>query len=151
VSDGAPRDEDRAVDDYGREFIARRHRFPANGVGFLITPVLWFVYFLVIYSLHGAGCAGGLNARTLLGTNLLQLLMLLLTAAVAAVIVALGVWSYRSWKRLLEQLEGDELEAHGHMTFLAYGALLHAGLFLVATLWIGVPSVFLEPCGSLGA
>jgi hypothetical protein len=31
-------------------------------------------------------------------------------------------------------------------TFLAQGALLSAGLFLVATLWVGLPILVFDPC-----
>ena len=40
---------------------------------------------------------------------------------------------------------------HGQATFLAYGALLHAGLFLVATLWSGIPILFVDACDNLGS
>lgn len=150
MSEQAPPDEDRSVDDEGREFIARRHRFPANGTGFLIAPVLWFGYFMLVYALQGVGCAREWDLRPLLGTTVLQVLLGSLTTLVAAAIVALGIWSYRSWKRLLEELEEEEQQIHGHSTFLAYGALLHAGLFLVATLWTGAPILLLDACGTMG-
>lgn len=148
MSDRVPADEDRAVDDHGREFIARRHRFPANGPGFLLAPVVWFVYFVAIYGVQGAGCAVGLDERTLLGFGTLQVLLTLMTLAAVATIASIGVWSYRTWKAMLRELEDEERQVHGHSAFLAYGALLHAGLFLVATLWIGLPPLLLESCGA---
>lgn len=146
MSERAPPDEDRAVDDQGREFLARRHRFPANGPGFLMAPILWFVYFMTVYGLQGIGCAGGSVGDA---ANDLRVLLGLLTVIVAVGIVALGVWSYRSWRHLLDALDDEEQQRHGHSTFLAYGALLHAGLFLVATLWTGVPILLLDACGGL--
>ena len=143
MSNQAPPDEDSTVDEHGREFIARTHGFPANGTGFLITPVLWFAYFMIIYALQGAACVGGM-----IGPETLRLTLALLSLAVAGAIAALGVWSYRSWRQLLEELEEEEQQRPGHSSFLAYGALLHAGLFLVATLWIALPSLFMDPCRS---
>jgi hypothetical protein len=152
MSEPAPPDQDRAVDDdpsdQGREFIERRHRFPANGPGFLLAPIVWFGYFIAVYALQGAGCASGLHHHVLIGANALQLLLGLLTLSAAAIIVVLGVWSYRAWRRLLDELDEEERQRHGHSTFLAYGALLHAGLFLVATLWSGVPILLLDLCAS---
>ncbi len=148
MSEPVPADEDRAVDDQGREFIAHRHRFPANGWGFMLAPLSWFAYFLAVYALQGAGCAAGLDDRSLFGVNALGFALATLTVAVLAAIAVSGVWSYRAWRRLLEELEEEEHQTRGHSAFLAYGALLHAGLFLVATLWIGIPILLLEPCAS---
>lgn len=144
-------DEDRVVDDYGRDFIARRHRFPANASGFLLAPVVWFLYFVIVYALQGAGCAVGLDRATILGVSALQFLLVLATLAAVAAIAVAGLWSFRAWQRLLEELEDEERQAHGHTTFLSYGALLHAGLFLVATLWIGAPILLLDACDMLGS
>jgi hypothetical protein len=144
-------DEDRVVDDYGRDFIARRHRFPANATGFLLAPVVWFVYFIIVYGLQGAGCAAGLDRAMVFGVGALQFLLALVTLAAVAVIAASGLWSFRAWHRLLEELEDEEHQAHGHATFLSYGALLHAGLFLVATVWSGAPILLLDPCDALGS
>lgn len=144
-------DEDRVVDDYGRDFIARRHRFPATATGFLLAPVAWFAYFIAVYALQGAGCAAGLDQVNVLGMGTLQLLLLLVTLAAVVLIALSGLWSFRAWHRLLEELEDEEREARGNETFLAYGALLHAGLFLVATLWIGAPVLLVDSCDILGA
>ncbi|MFW6094452.1 MAG: hypothetical protein ACODAC_10810 [Pseudomonadota bacterium] len=150
MSEQDPSSEDRAVDDAGREFIARRHYFPANGPGFLLTPVVWFAYFLAVYALQGAGCAAGLHARTVLGVDALRLALLFLTLLAVAVILGAGLWSYQAWQRLLRDLEREERQVPGHSAFLAYGALLHAALFLVATLWIGLPILLLPTCGGFG-
>lgn len=144
MTERAPQDEDRAVDDQGREFLERRRRFPANGMGFILVPVLWFGYFLAVYSLQGLGCAG-----KLLSQDALRWVLGVLTLTVAVAMVALGGWSYRAWRGLLDELDEEECQRRGHSTFLAYGALLHAGLFLVAMSWIGVPILLLDACGSL--
>lgn len=136
-----------AVDDTGREFIARKHRFPANAAGFLIAPVLWMLYFVAVYSLQGAGCAaaeypaGGLSLRAAL---------VVLTVAVAVAIAGSGLWSYKAWRGLLREMEDEQNVLHLRSAFLAYGALLHSGLFLVATLWSGIPILMLAPCDTLG-
>ena len=135
------------VDDTGREFIARRHRFPANAAGFLVAPVLWIFDFVATYSLQGAGCAVGLDEIG--GVNLLRVLLAALTLIVAGAIGASGVWSFRAWKRLLSGMEEKENVLHVRSAFLAYGALLHSGLFLVATLWSGIPILMLDSCGPL--
>ncbi|MEX2495807.1 MAG: hypothetical protein WD448_06950 [Woeseia sp.] len=147
----AQHDDDRAVDDEGRDFIARKHRFPANAAGFLLAPVVWFAYFIVIYALQGTGCAVGLDQSSVAGVGTLRLLLLLATLAAVVSISLSGYWSFRSWYRLLHELEEEEKQVQGHSAFLAYGALLHAGLFLIATLWIGVPILLMDSCDALGS
>ena len=143
--------EDRIVDDHGRDFIARRNRFPANAAGFLLAPVLWFAWFIAVYSVQGAGCAMSFDESRMLGFDALRLLLALITLAAAAGLGALGAWSFLSWKHLLRELEEEEHRRHGYATFLAYGALLHAGLFLVATLWSGIPVLLMDACDTLGS
>lgn len=145
------RTKDRIVDDHGRDFIARRHRFPANATGFLLAPVLWFAYFIAAYSVQGAGCAIGLDEARVLGLDALRVLLALVTLAAVAGIVVLGLWSFRSWNNLLRELEEEEDRVHGHAAFLAYGALLHAGLFLVAILWSAIPILLMDACDMLGS
>jgi hypothetical protein len=139
------------VDDYGREFIASKHRFPASAAGFLLAPVLWMLYFVAVYSLQGAGCAVGLDSVGGAGVDVLRIALGLLTAGVAAGIAVSGLWSFKAWRRLLRRLENEERNVlHLRSSFLAYGALLHAGLFLIATLWSGVPILMLDACDLLG-
>lgn len=138
------------VDDRGREFVKVRHRFPANATGFLIAPVLWMIYFVTIYSVQGAGCAAGLDTVRVAGTDLLRLVLGAVTAAVALGIAASGVASFVAWRALLRELDDAKSHVHGQATFLAYGALLHAGLFLVATLWSGIAVFFIDACDNLG-
>lgn len=143
-------DDDRIVDDYGREFIARKQHFPASAVGFLIAPVLWFLYFIVIYSLQGVGCAMGLDENSIVGIATLRFMLAIVTLAALVAIAVSGVWSWKSWKNLLHELEEVEHQVHNYSAFLAYGALLHAGLFFVATLWIGIPILLTDACDFLG-
>lgn len=139
------------VDNFGREFIAIRHRFPANATGFLIAPMLWMFYFVSIYSIQGAGCAADLDTVRLGSIDALRLVLGLLTAVVSGAMVAVGAWSFAAWRAMLRELEDAKGEVHGQATFLAYGALLHAGLFLVATLWSGIPILFVDACDNLGS
>lgn len=140
------REEERVVDDRGCTFADVERRFPATASGFLIAPLLWFAYFISIYALQGAGCALGLDRVSVAGVGLLQLVLLGVTAAAATVMLLSGAWAFRSWQRL-QKHEREQRQALRPASFLAYGALLHAGLFFVAVLWSGVPIVLLESCG----
>lgn len=144
-------DEERLADDRGREFIDVERRFPATGSGFMVAPVLWFGYFVAVYALQGAGCAIGLDDAQLFGVSALTLSLLGLTAAAVLAMLLVGAWSFRSWHRLREPIGERQRQAYRPASFLAFGALLHAGLFLVAVLWTGVPILLLESCGATGA
>ena len=137
---------DRRDDDFGHELVTARRHFPASIPGFLMAPALWTLYFITIYSLHGAGCAAGLDERAVLGTDALHAALIALTAVTAIGIAAFGVASFLAWRRLLEVRERTGRPSSRHATFLSYGALLNAGLFLVATLWSGIPVVLLSAC-----
>lgn len=150
-SRASPHDEEPVVDDYGRDFIAKRHRFPANATGFLMAPILWFAYFIAVYALQGAGCAAGLDQHTVFGVGTLRFMLLALSALAALSIALSGLWSFRSWRRLLKHLDEEERELHRHSVFLAYGALLHSGLFLIATLWTAIPVALIDSCDFLGS
>lgn len=162
MGQGRPKVENRArtprddgglslVDERGRRFIARKHHFPANAAGFLLAPVAWMLYFIAVYSLQGAGCAVGLDSIRVLGTDALHLVLGSLTAAASLLIVVSGVWSFLVWRRLLADMEGEVARVDRRSSFLAYGALLHAALFLVATLWSGIPIMLLDSaCDNLG-
>ena len=152
INRASPHDEEPLVDDYGRDFIAKKHRFPANATGFLIAPIVWFAYFIAVYALQGAGCAAGLDQQTVLGMGTLRFALLVVSGLAAILIALSGAWSFRSWHRLLNDLEEEERDPHHHHSiFLAYGALLHAGLFLVATLWIAIPIILIDSCDFLGS
>lgn len=145
------KDVDGQIDDRGREFIAVHHAFPANIQGFLVAPVLWFGYFIAIYALQGAGCALGLDDQRFLGVTTLRLVLVSVTAIVVLAMGLFGMWSFRSWSRLLHRLDDEQQQRQGHSVFLAYGAVLHAGLFLLATLWIGLPVLLIDSCDRLGS
>lgn len=53
--------------------------------------------------------------------------------------------------KLQQELEEEELEAHRHAVFLAYGPLLHAGLLLVAMPWVSVPILLIDGCDLPGS
>lgn len=114
-------------------------RFPATGTGFLITPVLWFAWFVLLYAAQGAGCAVGLERVELLGMSVLRLALGAFTVLVAVAIAVIGLWSFAAWERLREQGDDAGGTPAEQAKFLAYGALLHAALFFVAVIWSGVP------------
>lgn len=125
---------------------AVRRRFPADAKGFLFAPVLWFVWFVVIYAVQGAGCAAGMDHMGILGTSALRVVLAVLTIAAGAAIAIVGLKSYMAWKGLRDEADDAGGRALDQANFLAYGALLHAALFLVAVIWTGLPIMMSDLC-----
>lgn len=120
---------------------APQYGFPANAKGFLFPPVVWAIYFVLIYSAHGAGCAA-----TFAETGALRLILTGLTVLTAVAILAVGVWSALAFRRI-RRTERERDDAIRQSRFLAESAALNAGLFFVATLWIGLPIAWTSACG----
>ena len=122
-------------------------RFPANGKGFVFVPVLWFVWFLVIYAVQGTGCALGWDAPRFLGIDALRWVLVLITAAELAVIAWFGVRSYRAWTHVRDRGSDDGGTHLDQSVFLSYAALLNALLFGLASIWTAFSLFGGNPCG----
>lgn len=92
-------------------------------------PVLWFLFFSLVYGAQSIFCVSNVNVAGVTGFRLLG-------GAIAAVtIVALaatGVFQYRTYR--------------SKQDFLAHVGLLLTALSLLAVGWIALPIVFFEAC-----
>lgn len=124
--------------------------FPADPRGFLFPAILWALYFVASYSIQGAGCALGWDRPALLGLDVIQVTLLTFTSLVLALLLAIGIWSWRALRSIARTPPDPGADIHVRQArFLAAGAGLNAGLFFVATLWIGVPALWSQSCGAL--
>lgn len=98
-------------------------------LGAISPMIIWAVYFVLVYSIQGVGCDQAWNRSLLLGTNALTLTLVVLTTAALVLIVWQGA---RAWPR--------RSGFHGRVALVLS---LLAGL---ATAFIGIPIVMLEPC-----
>jgi hypothetical protein len=115
-----------------------------TGRGYLLPPVIWSLYFAIVYAVQGAGCAVAVEPPGPEGFGPLRAILPALTLIAAVAIAGCGFWSWRTWQRVREAEErGREFQ---RASFLANGTLLSAGLFLIGTLWVGLPILFLDPC-----
>jgi hypothetical protein len=115
-----------------------------TGRGFILPAAIWALYFAAVYAVQGAGCAVAFEAAGAAGFGPLWGILLALTLVAAAGIAATAVWSYLTWRRLRPAPDRDV--AYERSEFLSMGALLNALLFLVATIWIGLPVLLFDPC-----
>lgn len=119
--------------------------YPATAMGLLTPPILWALYFVLIYSLHGMVCVGGLE-NALIGKGSLATLLVILTLLAMALHAGVGIWAWRLWLKTNRRASSELSEMQQRARFLAAATAANAGLFLVATLWIGLPALILEPC-----
>lgn len=122
-----------------------RPGFPATVTGLLSTPIIWAIYFVLIYSLQGIACAGGLEG-SVAGIGTLTLNIVAATVIALAGQAILGFWMYRAWQSLQRNAELKSSEPLMRASFLALVGWLNAILFFVATVWIGIPALMLDPC-----
>ena len=127
-----------------------KYGFPASAKGFLFPPVLWALFFVTSYSVQGAGCAMRLDQPVFLSLDAIQVTLLILASLVLAVLLAVGLWSYRAY-RDIARVHGNNTDDEGvrQSRFLAAGTVLSAGLFFVACLWTGIPVLWSQSCGGL--
>lgn len=100
---------------------------------FLAGPVLWYVYFWVVYLAAEAGCvaeAGSLVTWT----------TVLLTGVTAAAV------AYYAWRAFRDTDAPDVTHHEGSLRSLVRTGWLLGILFVVATLFVGIPAVVLQPC-----
>lgn len=109
---------------------------------FLAGPVVWYLYFWVVYLIAEAGCSEAFPDLAFLGASLVSIATIIATAVAGALIVYYMVKAYR-------QLDGP-LTSSGDVargsSFLVLGVIL-GFIFLVATFFVGLPALFLEVCG----
>lgn len=115
-----------------------------TGRGFLLPAVTWALYFAGVYAVQGAGCAAAVEPPGPEGFGPLRAVLVALTLIAVAAISGSGLWSYRTWRRMRAATEHDA--AFERSRFLAQGTVFNAGLFLIATLWIGLPILLFDPC-----
>ena len=124
----------------------RPRGLPVTGTGLALPAAIWALYFAVVCSVQGAGCAVAVEPLGREGFEPLWLVLVVLTVAAAGAILLMGILGLPRLAAATPPADRDT--AFERATFLAQGTALNAGLFLVATLWIGLPTLIFEPCVS---
>lgn len=111
--------------------------------GFLIPPLTWAVYFLVSYSLTGVACTSALQGADLFGVSLIRFILVVITLLAIGIVLGTGI---RAWRYIRLTPDTDEHTGDNRSLFLGYLSLLLSALFLIALIWIGIPTLVLDPC-----
>ncbi len=115
-----------------------RRRLPGWLVLFLAGPVIWYLTFWLVYLVAEAGCTtGGLDFR-LLGLPGLSVITVTVSVLAAGTIAVLTTRAYMRWS--------DDPSGEDHRRSLMFAGFLLGILFLIATLFIALPALVLEPC-----
>ena len=106
------------------------------GVLFLVPPSIWYGYFWVVYLFAEAGCSDASAGTRPLADNVVTYLTLALTVLT---ITAIGFVTFRAYQRIRSGRDRSDVFP------ATLGAIL-GGFFIVATLFVGGPAIWLAPC-----
>lgn len=113
-------------------------------VTFLISPVVWITYFLVVYVVDEIVCGLNVLRSTFWGqvttADLIMLLLTILTLAACGVGFYLG---RQIWQNSRQQEEPISTERD---RFIGLSAMLMGGLFALLTVGMTAVIIVLKPC-----
>lgn len=117
---------------------------------FIVTPpLLWGVYFGVVYAVNGIACAKGIGSSPVGGMPMVNVVLLGSTAVTLILLVGLALLAWVRFRPVKDaggHMHSDDpgLSAQARRRFVALAGLLQALLAIVATIYIGM-QVFLSP------
>jgi hypothetical protein len=112
-------------------------------------PLLWGVYFGVVYAVNGIACAKGIGGSVVGGMSMVNVVLLGSTAVTLVLLAGLALLAWGRFRPIKDaggHLHSDDpgLSAQARRRFVALAGLLQALLAIVATIYIGM-QVFLSP------
>jgi hypothetical protein len=117
---------------------------------FIVTPpLLWGIYFGLVYTVNGIACAKGIGRSLVGGMPLVNVILLDPTAVTLVLLAGLALLAWVRFRPVRDaggHLHSDDpaLSAQARRRFVALAGLLQALLAIVATIYIGM-QVFLTP------
>jgi hypothetical protein len=113
-------------------------------------PILWSAHFLISYAWVEFACRIRLFVldSTVLGLTALSWSVLIFTLIAVVATVYVGWSAHRSWLRIRESKQTNELESWGveSRRFMALSGILLSALFSLVILLTGLPALVLGPC-----
>jgi len=96
---------------------------------FLAGPVVWYLYFWVVYLAAEAGCAFGFR-----GVSVFTVVLTIFSA------ITVGAFALLARRRSSRRQDGD------YRQVLVQAGFLLGVMFLIGTVFVGVPALVLQPC-----
>lgn len=119
----------------------------------ILAPTVWALHFLFIYIFAAVLCAKAPDgADVLLGLDAVRLGVLVATLVALAAIAAAGTLSWRRWRHGATADQTHPFAVHDADTvesrrrFMAYSAVLLAGLSIVAVIYQALPALLIATC-----
>ena len=107
----------------------------------LAGPVIWLVYFFVVYLATETACFSDWAGLEVWGLAAIDLVVLVVTVLA---MVAIGIFARRSWLRWKHPTGTGRVE--GQDRVLGLGGFLMGLLFAVATFAVGLPALLVPTC-----
>ncbi|MGH8926214.1 MAG: hypothetical protein ACRDWA_16525 [Acidimicrobiia bacterium] len=101
---------------------------------FLAGPVIWYLFFWVVYLIAEAACVSSLAFTATADVPTLSLITIALTVLSATAVVWFMVSAFRQ-----ANLDSP------HQSLVLAGAILGVSFF-IATVFVGLPALFFRPC-----
>lgn len=117
---------------------------PTEESGSLVSPVaspiIWMTYFFVVYLIAEARCSISLFEFEILGAPAAFILTIVFTILAVMMILGFAAGSWRRWRRR----GATDVAEQGRVLGLL--GVVSALIFVIATLSVGVPVLFLPAC-----
>ncbi len=114
-------------------------------------PLAWAAQGLLGWWIGGSACANGTPGTSVWHLSIGGLQVLVGVISVIAILIALAglVIGYRSYQRSTPQPDLSDIRGRGRVDFMAASGLLVSSIFVIATVWAGLTSVLVNPCGTM--
>lgn len=112
----------------------------------LAGPVVYIVYFLVVYTLGEFGCIAGIQRYTLFGISSIVIGVIASTVVAAPITLLVGMMSYRRWRRFAQAEDRVKGPEEGYPQFMSFVGLWLNGMFTVLILLTAVPMLLGSFC-----
>lgn len=110
----------------------------------LSAPVIWGMHFLAVYLTVSLTCAAAHTQPLLLGLDIVDWGVTLLTLIALALLLYIAVINHAKWRRAADrEAPGAEINR-----FFSLCSVLLCILSAVAVIWVAFPAYFLPPCAA---
>lgn len=113
---------------------------------FLAGPVVYLIYFVVVWVIGEFGCLAGIQQLPLFGQNPIRLGVLVTTIVAALITLVIGIMGFRRWQRMHRGPEDPDEDDPKFMLFV--GIWLN-GFFTALTVLTAVPMLLGSACAYL--